>query len=168
MPPITPTCSGRIFSRSVIVQYIIFYETCHGCGRQEEGSVVRREWLSPYFVKTGHNAVLQTCLCPECAKWHPRFILKNKRIGRLASQLAYLNPGIGGCYKCGTTWDFVQGHSTAISPDSGMFPLCEGCWADLSPKDRTPYYRKLFDLWVSHGCTDVLWETIELAVLSGK
>ena len=28
-----------------------------------------------------------------------------------------------------------------------MFPLCERCWSDLTPRERWPYYLALFNSW---------------------
>jgi hypothetical protein len=32
----------------------------------------------------------------------------------------------------------------------GCLPLCEACWADLTPQERLPFYRVLWDRW-NHG-----------------
>jgi hypothetical protein len=46
----------------------------------------------------------------------------------------------------------VEPHSTPYkdehSPGSGCFPLCEGCWAVLTPSQRMPYYHALVNEWV--------------------
>lgn len=68
--------------------------------------------------------------------------------------------GYSGCARCGGTWDWKRGHSTWYkggdgTPDSsgfsitgfGVSPLCEECWAALSPEKREPYYNQLVDAW---------------------
>jgi len=65
-----------------------------------------------------------------------------------------LLPGLGYCYRCRRPWKThgigVVEHATNYTETSGMFPLCEGCWSKLSPEERLPYYRKLWDSW-NHG-----------------
>jgi hypothetical protein len=39
-------------------------------------------------------------------------------------------------------------HYTQYSEGSGMFPLCEDCWSDLSIKERLPYYTQLVQQWI--------------------
>lgn len=140
-------------------------QSCHGCGKTEECSVVKREWLSPYFVRQS-DAWLQTALCPKCARWHLRFWIMRVmrwRIGRLSDVLA---PGYGACARCHTNWHFCDGHSTTATNSSwGMFPLCEQCWSELTPELRLPYYRKLFDRWPRDEHQS--WEALSDAVLAG-
>ena len=77
--------------------------------------------------------------------------------------------GYGSCGRCGRTWKFVKGHSTNYSENHGCFPLCENCWKDLTPEQRLPYYRDLFDDWSIHGnINESLWVNIKTAVLTGK
>jgi len=82
------------------------------------------------------------------------------RIGRVSQ---WLSPGFSWCEHCKTTWNWVWGHSTAflwckgedLTPDSegrfsggsGMFPLCELCWRELTPETRLPYYLKVNASW---------------------
>ena len=62
-----------------------------------------------------------------------------------------------------------------------MFPLCSDCWTELSPEDRLPYYRSLYERWL--GDDEMYeairgqpapkrppeqWEQIRSAVLAGK
>lgn len=35
----------------------------------------------------------------------------------------------------------------------GCFPLCESCWASLTPEDRLPFYRQLLDRWIADSDT---------------
>ena len=65
-------------------------------------------------------------------------------------------------------WSGVEGHDTEYAKDRGCFPLCEECWAMLSPEERLPYYRQLWQEWQKYGPSDVKWETIEAAVLNEK
>jgi hypothetical protein len=87
------------------------------------------------------------------------------RVGRI-SQL--MTPGYSWCYKCKTTWQFVEGHHTPYSLGRGCFPLCEACWHETSPADRLPFYRELFERWTAGGSNDSKWADIEAAVLAGK
>ena len=59
----------------------------------------------------------------------------------------------------------VEGHGTLYTESSGCFPLCEKCWEKLTPKQRLPYYRKLWNQWGSDNDT---WKDIEKAVAEGK
>ena len=60
-----------------------------------------------------------------------------------------------------------------------MFPLCESCWKDMTPQDRLPHYRKLYESWLKtmpetlpdgtpYKGLKMTWEEIETAVLAGK
>ena len=92
--------------------------------------------------------------------------VKNIRIGRISK---LFSPWSSACGKCHTTWDFVRHHVTGYTDHTGMFPLCEKCWSELTPEQRLPYYR---DLWLSWGEVDTLsgatWDDVKNAVLSGK
>lgn len=138
-----------------------FVVQCHKCKREADFEEVRKTWLTPYFIEED-DCTLQTQLCPNCAKFHPRFWFKNKRIGKISQVFA---PGLGACYACHTTWDFVNGHSTAYDEDSGMFPLCEACWAERSKEERLPFYRQLWEHWQSVGRSNVPWWKIKKAVM---
>lgn len=82
----------------------------------------------------------------------------------------------GSCSRCLVPWSLVKGHSTDYCPHEpgahalegasflvddvwipaeqyvmrckGAFPLCEGCWSALTPRERFPYYLQLIDEWV--------------------
>lgn len=137
---------------------------CHKCGREGEQSEVNRSWLQPVNVRQNDDSWLQTQLCPSCAKWKLLYWIKvvwKLRIGKISNFLA---PGFSSCGHCHTNWHFVEGHSTYIpSTGSGMFPLCEQCWSDLTPQRRLPYYRAVYDRWSEHSFT---WQQLEAAVLS--
>lgn len=86
-------------------------------------------------------------------------------------------PGYSWCLHCGRPWKFVEGHVTPYTPSRGCFPLCEGCWGDMTPEERLPYYVELVRKWMaSTDITDpayferVLedWPAIREAVLEGK
>jgi len=97
-------------------------------------------------------------------------------------------PSFGWCERCKMTWGSVAWHDTAYGEakplevkqegnsdikilsatmQGGMFALCENCWQELTPKQRLPYYRAVFDGWVKDGCKDRDWKEIEKAVLAG-
>jgi hypothetical protein len=144
---------------------------CHLCGRVAQNRFAREHWLTPYFLDKGQT-VLQTQICRHCARSHPSLrvralywirIVWKLRIGRISS---YLTPGYSVCGRCRTTWAFVRQHCTNYNDHSGMFPLCEQCWAALSPKRRLPYYRKVWRSWgKSLDCDD--WRSLERNVLNG-
>jgi hypothetical protein len=99
---------------------------------------------------------------------------------------------IGHCMKCwqpwegrmpnsvGYEWDGVKPHHTFFVDPPGpgdsidamgkaCFPLCETCWASIKPYERIPYYRRLWDLWMTWGGSDKKeWRAILRAVEQGK
>lgn len=72
--------------------------------------------------------------------------------------------GYSNCYRCKLTWNIVESHTTAYNELWACFPLCEGCWGELTPDERLPYYRKMYDSW---DAPEVDWMEIEKAVLNG-
>lgn len=91
--------------------------------------------------------------------WRP-----NVRLGPLSQKLA---PGFGWCLRCKTAWPFVQKHSTIFNRRCGCFPLCQDCWGELTIPERVPFYRALYDDWLTYGPVEDSWEQIESAVLAG-
>jgi len=75
--------------------------------------------------------------------------------------------GIGCCERCTITWHDAKYHSTSINSNSGMFPLCEECWQELSPAERVPFYGALWAAWHQWGKPDIAWLDIEDAVMKG-
>lgn len=85
---------------------------------------------------------------------------------------------LGACGRCKRSWKWVEGHSTPFNDHEGCFPLCEGCWHELTPQQRLPYYRAMFDhnmqetrryqggKYVSEETAK--WPQIQAAVLAGK
>ncbi len=89
----------------------------------------------------------------------------NVRLGTWSQRLA---PGYSWCFRCETPWLFVKGHDTKYSPDRACFPLCEKCWGELTPDERLPYYRQLWEHWKDVSSVDGKeWPAIEAAVLAG-
>lgn len=79
-------------------------------------------------------------------------------------QLVY--PSYGFCGKCAHPWTKVPHHTT-----HNCFPLCEKCWASMTPAERLPYYRALMDEWYACGCGQIAadqWPFIREAVLRGE
>lgn len=81
----------------------------------------------------------------------------------------------GGCVRCYSKKTY---HITDYMEGRGCFPLCERCWSELTPEQRLPWYRKLWDVWnyggfwhqwhdgswhVSEACVE--WDVIKRAVL---
>lgn len=51
-----------------------------------------------------------------------------------------------------------------VKDGMSMFPLCEGCWSKLTPKQRLPFYR---ELWDKYDRTGEDWARLEKNVLAG-
>lgn len=95
----------------------------------------------------------------------------NPRIGRV-SQL--LTPSYSWCLRCETTWAFVKWHDTMYGNGGhGCIPLCQKCWAELTPLERLPFYRQLIESWHEKWpqfrdmTFDQEWALVEKAVLGG-
>lgn len=93
------------------------------------------------------------------------------------------------CGRCGRKWGVAKDHSTPygkveiertikfggqtikdiIPAKTSCFPLCQQCWEDLTPEERLPYYRELYEEWVrlGPGRDEDDWEDIKSAVLEG-
>lgn len=63
----------------------------------------------------------------------------------------------------------------AASMSSACFPLCENCWASLTPQQRLPYYRKMWNDWKQDAIAakyeprdEDVWKSIEKSVLAGN
>lgn len=98
-----------------------------------------------------------------------------ERLARAAID-RYHPTGFGSCLRCQMRWDQVEGHTTYYDERAGCFPLCEDCWAELTPETRMPFYRALWCQWKAdsirygyddpeHGPTQ--WAVLETNVLSG-
>ena len=97
-------------------------------------------------------------------------VVLNLRIGRVGQLLA---PGWGYCLRCKTPWRFVRWHDTQYGTQGhGCLPLCEKCWAELTPTQRVPFYRELIESWHEapgrESAFDEEWAEVEAAVLSGR
>lgn len=69
---------------------------------------------------------------------------------------------LGSCARCGISWKWVEIHTTTYGTRGwGCFPLCEGCWAGLTPEQRLPYY-------AGSPCALRDWKELKEAVLQGK
>ncbi len=101
-------------------------------------------------------------LCTVCHR------TRHISVDEQASALNPLSPGYSGCGHCHRNWRICQSHSTKISGEEGVFPLCEECWEELSIEQRLPYYQALWDKWQEWGDSDEEeWERIEEAVRRG-
>lgn len=84
----------------------------------------------------------------------------------------------GWCFRCARPWGgrgAVKPHQTwfgkrlpGTKGTYGVFPLCEECWRAVTPRERLPFYRKLFKKWAKPETAGVQWEMIERAVLEEK
>lgn len=66
---------------------------------------------------------------------------------RAARNLKGRAQGFSGCFRCGDSWSWKAHHNTQFSESEACFPLCEECWAALTPEARWPYYEKLIADW---------------------
>lgn len=91
----------------------------------------------------------------------------NLRVGRICQLFA---PSYGWCLRCKTPWPFVRCHDTRYGADGrGCLPLCEKCWAALTPAQRLPFYRELIESWhAGSELFDEEWTLVEAAVLSDR
>jgi len=88
------------------------------------------------------------------------------RLGRLAPHLGYSR-----CYRCKTPWYLADRHDTTYIIGRGLCPLCKKCWAELTPEQRLPFYRKLLQSWDYEGrdlTFEQTWEAVRTAVLEGN
>ena len=85
---------------------------------------------------------------------------------RLGSAAQWLAPGYSWCGRCETPWKFVDHHATYYQPGRGVFALCQKCWSELTPQERLPFYRQVYEEWERLGCGDREWPDIERAVLA--
>lgn len=76
---------------------------------------------------------------------------KRRALAALARAAA---PGYGCCYRCQMPWKFTEGHTTYYGGGRGCFPLCEPCWADLTPEQRLPFYEQLLRDWHAYRPVD--------------
>src|SRR4051794_25908270 len=80
----------------------------------------------------------------------PDALTKRRMLANLARGVAL---GYSSCYRCGMPWKFTEGHATFHSGGHACFPLCESCWAELTPDERLPFYERLIDDWNGkYGC----------------
>lgn len=112
------------------------------------------------FERVGSGEKWAICrTCKGTGLVNPRGV----RVGRAAQPFA---PSMAWCLRCETPWAFVEHHDTGYTTHRGLFPLCEQCWAELTPERRLPYYRQLWDSWAVEEC-DRSWHRIKRAVLAG-
>lgn len=69
--------------------------------------------------------------------------------------------GMSLCFRCQRPWGAVKGHCTNYAPGSSCFPLCENCWAMLTPEERLPYFKAA---WIKYWHTHP-WEVYRAACL---
>ena len=109
-------------------------------------------------------------------EWFWEHILLLRKIAGFFAWL--VSPMYSWCGRCGMPWSVTKHHETRVTEVSGIFPLCEICWKDLTPQDRLPYYRNLYESWRktmpetlpdgSPAKLNLTLEEIEAAVLAGK
>ena len=85
---------------------------------------------------------------------------------RLGPAVQWMAPGYSWCKRCETPWAFVDEHATYYTERRGVFALCQMCWAELTPQERLPFYRQVYEEWERLGCADREWPDIERAVLA--
>lgn len=80
------------------------------------------------------------------------------------------------CPRCGKGLFDSNSHVTTDFETNGlykvrMYALCEDCWTKLTPQQRLPYYRGLFDYWNNElqvNLPESKWVDISNAVIQGK
>lgn len=90
---------------------------------------------------------------------------------RLRRMLAAFMPGMNyaRCGRCHLPWWISGYHVTDFTETRGCFPLCNNCWYDLVPRQRLPYYRKLFEQWsLNFPESQETWELMKRAVEEGR
>lgn len=99
---------------------------------------------------------------------------ERRKIGREAQSKYPDNSWCGCCYR---PWPICKEHLTDFGGrrSGGCFALCEECWEELTPEERLPFYKKVYELWRSFGLLDYngqpwedVWELMKSAVLAGK
>lgn len=101
----------------------------------------------PVWLNTNKTTRTQVGYCRKHHRWFSIEYWARRfrwRIGKISQRLF---PGSGSCGRCLTTWNIIEGHATPYCETGGCFPLCERCWADLTPEARLPFYRELWDRW---------------------
>ena len=75
-----------------------------------------------------------------------------------------LGEGFSGCNRCGDKWNWKEPHYVTYHEtergSSGMFPLCEECYQQLTPEERYPYYRRLYFSWCNPD-QPIDWELVK-------
>ncbi len=77
----------------------------------------------------------------------------------------WLGAVYGGCHRCRDRWNwkepqYVDYYEYEDGGTSGMFPLCKECYNQLTPKERYPYYRRLYFSWCDPD-KPVDWELVK-------
>jgi hypothetical protein len=53
--------------------------------------------------------------------------------------------GYSHCGRCIDSFLWKPNHCTRFTETDGCFPLCEECWKALTPAERLPFYRAMFE-----------------------
>lgn len=146
------------------------FAACYKCQRKTDmdtREMCQQGWDAPVHIwQPDDGSWLQTQLCPRHAKWWTLRYWTRRFSWRIGKLSGYFSPGYGACFRCHTNWDYAHYHITDVPQSGGCFALCEPCWTDLTPKERLPFYRQLFDRWVLDGCNDRDWNEYREAILS--
>lgn len=92
-------------------------------------------------------------------------LLTRKIIGYFAR---ILYPVYSACHRCNRPWKIVKSHTTDYTERTGCFALCSDCWGELTPEQRLPFYRELWEEWEVYSPGDENWELIKAAVLNER
>lgn len=75
--------------------------------------------------------------------------------------------GFSCCAHCGMPWKYVEGKPIPFSDSSGMFPLCEQCFDELSPQRIDMYIDQLINTWLDdHRRLRLEWQMLQPADLA--
>lgn len=75
------------------------------------------------------------------------------------------NPHISTCLHCNRNWLICKAHVTQYTKEWGMFPLCEGCWKDLTERQRLSYHLMLYNMAAER---ETPWSIVEEAVIDQR
>jgi hypothetical protein len=160
--PACHLCGGERLEMNFCIQ--VHCDKCSTSTEFDIRKMVEHGWDAPVFTRLSDGVRRQGQLCPRHARWWTLRYWARRFQWRLGKTTHRLSPGYGHCHRCLTSWDYVDGHVTTYQSGGGCFVLCEKCWRGLTPEERLPFYRQLFDEWERNG-TDVEWWEIEFAVL---
>lgn len=115
-------------------------------------------WDTPVSIRREDGLWTQGNFCPRHARWWSLVYWARRyawRLGYIGIRSPTVDGLTYGCFRCKTPTKYVNWHVTDVPRQGdGCFCLCVKCWTDLAPEQRLPFYRRLFDYWMSSGGMD--------------